>query len=271
MCGADFARAYSNAIDTDSLADFRRRLCSAQLFVLDNLHELRSKQPAQQELARILDQLLASEAAVLVTSRQPVCADSHLSPMLVSRLAAGLTVPLLPPGIPARRLLLSRLAALHQIDVPDSVLDILAGESCHRNDQSTVPELNHAIVQLGHTALTNSHPIDEEMVRGFLATQSSQQMLSLRSIAEKTSRLFSIPSKQLRSPSRRRNVVRARGVAMFLSRKLTDKSLKAIGQYFGKRDHTTVLHAYRKTEQMQQTDSEISTAINYLMEELNTR
>jgi chromosomal replication initiator protein len=271
LSGADFCRSYSNAVDTDSLVELRRRFCSAQVFVLDNLDELHRKASAQRELVIILDECLSSGIRVLVTSRQLVSSNSFLSPMLASRLAAGLTVPLQPPGIPARRILLERLATLHQVNIPDTLLNTLAEGLGRLNDCPTVPELNHVILQLGHTAVVTRQPVDERMVNDFLAGQSVQLAPSLNLITDRTAKRFSVSPAQLRSASRRRSVVRARGVAMFLSRKLTGKSLNSIGQYFGKRDHTTVLHACRKTEQMQQTDAEISAAINHLMEGFQVR
>jgi chromosomal replication initiator protein len=92
----------------------------------------------------------------------------------------------------------------------------------------------------------------------------------VRAIATSTARYFSLRLNDLRSASRRRPVVVARGVAMFLCRLLARESLDRIGQYFGGRDHTTVMHACRKTEELLQTDLEIRQAIDKLRQKLET-
>jgi chromosomal replication initiator protein len=128
--------------------------------------------------------------------------------------------------------------------------------------------LNHAIVQLGHVARVEESSIDVDWIRVFLQNQAHEHRPTVRLISGKTAKYFSVTTQQLRGPSRRSQVVRARGVAMLLARNLTGKSLEVIGQYFGNRDHTTVLHACRKTESLRHTDPSISRAMDELRDEL---
>jgi chromosomal replication initiator protein len=131
----------------------------------------------------------------------------------------------------------------------------------------TVPQLNHPIGQLGHAARVADASIDLDDVRVFLQVQAHERQPTFRLICGKTAKYFSVTLQQLRGPSRRSLVVRARGVAMWLARNLTGKSLESIGQYFGQRDHTTVLHACRKTDLRRRTDP----AINQALEELSAQ
>ena len=124
-------------------------------------------------------------------------------------------------------------------------------------------------MQLGHAADEQTNLIDAERVRRFLLDQASQRQPTCRLIAAKVGKYFSLTSQELRGSSRRRHVVRARGVAMLLSWNLTKKSLEVVGRYFGDRDHTTVLHACRKTELLQQTDPAISKAMEELLSQLS--
>ncbi len=107
------------------------------------------------------------------------------------------------------------------------------------------------------------------MVKRFLSDDATTRRPTLRLINEKVCKYFSISSPELRGPSRRRNVVRARGVAMYLAWNLTGKSLGQVGAYYGKRDHTTVLHACRKTESLRQNDPAIAQAIDHVNQQLN--
>ncbi len=269
-CGPDFARSYGNAVDTDSLSALREKCRCADLFVLDDVHLLQPKRPAQDELARLLDLLLESDAVILLTSNMSPTADVRLQPRLCSRLCSGLPVAFTVPGTAARRLLLRRLADAHEVNLSEDAIELLAGSSPEKNSEPfTVPQLNHAVMQLGHAADGRTSLIDAERVRRFLLDQASQRQPTCRLIAAKVSKYFSLTSQELRSASRRRHVVRARGVAMLLSWNLTRKSLEAVGRYFGNRDHTTVLHACRKTELLQQTDPAISKAMEELLSQLS--
>ncbi len=103
-----------------------------------------------------------------------------------------------------------------------------------------------------------TRPSTSTDIRVFLQDQAHERQPTFRVISGKAAKYFSVTIQQLRGPSRRSQVVRARGVAMLLARNLTGKSLEMIGQYFGHRDHTTVLHACRKTESLRHTDPAIS-------------
>jgi chromosomal replication initiator protein len=268
-CGADFSRSHAYAIDTDSVSEFRQRMIAARLFVLDDLQLLCQKPTAQEEFARLLDLFLDRGTAVLVTTARPPSVQDGLAARLCSRLASGLCVPLRAPGVPARRVLLRRIADMYAVPLSDAAIDLLAaGPAGAESERLTVPQLNHAIVQLGHTARVAESAIGLEDVRTFLQIQADARQPTFRLVTSKTAKYFSVTTQQLRGPSRCSQVVRARGVAMWLARNLTGKSLDTIGQYFGQRDHTTVLHACRKTELLRHTDPAISQAMDEIAAQL---
>jgi chromosomal replication initiator protein len=269
--GADFARGYAIAVDTDDISALRKRYRNVSLLVLDNLQELHRKSAAQGELQHTLDALRNRAATVVLTHREAPDVDDKLSATLRSRLAAGLSVPMLVPGGPARRLLLERLAAIHSVALPEPALDLLATNPYARSqDQLTVPQLNSAVVQLGHVARVGKQDITVDVVRNLLSDTATTPRPTLRSINDKVCKYFSISAPELRGPSRRRSVVRARGVAVYLAWNLTGQSLGQIGRYYGKRDHTTVLHACRRTESLKQSDPAIAQAIEQLGQQLNS-
>lgn len=269
-CGADFARSYANAVDTDCLKTFRRKSRSADLFVLDDVHLMVQKHAAQEELVRAIDALLERGRAVLITDKTTPSVDQSLVPALRSRLLGGLAVPLAAPGAPARGFLLRRLAHLHGVHFTDEAIELLASSPRQEGPRPlTVPQLNHAVVQLGFAEEPDGQVVDVERVRQFLSEMAIREQPTLRAISTLVARHFSLSSRDLRGPSRRRNIVRARGVAMLLAWRLTDNSLDAVGDYFGKRDHTTVLHACRRIELLQETDPAIAKALEELAAQLN--
>ena len=186
-----------------------------------------------------------------------------LLPMLQSRLAAGLTIPLAPPGPAARLAVLRQLAALRNVQLPEPVAQVLA-----EGLSGTVPQLAGALTQLAAPARFGAEPIDLHSARQYLAEQSHKRQPSIHEIALATSRHFSLRLADVRSSVRRRALVTARGVAVYLARHYAGKSLQEIGRYFGGRDHTTVMHSCRQTEQMSESDPAIHEAIEKLRKEL---
>lgn len=261
--GADFARAYADEVETDTLADLRERYLTADLLLIDDVQELSGKRAAQQELQHLLDLLLADGRRVLITARQSPGEIPQFSEALASRLSAGLCVPLAAPGSLARRAILQRLATLHEVPLSESAVSHLA-----ENMSGTVPMLSHAVAELEQAARNGRHEIDGEDVQGFLAEQSQTQRPSLRSIVGVVARYFRLKSADLKGPSRRTGVVQARSLAMYLARRLTDESLEQVGQHFGGRDHTTVLHACRKTQELVETDNDTRHMVEELTEQL---
>jgi chromosomal replication initiator protein len=242
---SDFARDLTDAMETQAVEEFRARFRGPLLLVIEDVGQLVDQRWAQEELLHTLDAQLAAGNRVVITAP---CAPAQLSgflPGLRSRLSGGLTVPLVAPECLTRTEILRELAALRGLALSLEVVQILA-----EGLPGTVPELLGALVQLEMTSRVEARPIEARMVRRYLKGRTRVQSPQLREIARLTARHFSLKLSDLRSTSRRQAVVRARGVAIYLARHLTSDSLETIGRYFGGRDHTTVLHACRKTEEL---------------------
>jgi chromosomal replication initiator protein len=259
----DFARQLADAIESQAVDDFRATYRCADLAVFEDIGEIAAKAAAQDELVQTLDALLDHGGQVIVTSRVAPCELASLLPSLRSRLSMGLTVPLSPPGPDARLAILQQWTRLREVDLADSILQILAAGLA-----GTVPELLGAMLQMETPARADGRTLDLRTVRRFLSERDLSRQPEIRDIAATTARYFSLKLSDLRGSSRRRPVVIARDVAMFLCRQLTKESLNGVGRYFGGRDHTTVMHACRKTESLQETDPEIRQAIERIKEKI---
>jgi chromosomal replication initiator protein len=228
----DLARELAEAIETKTLDGFGDAYRRAALLVLEDLQHLAGKEAAQRELLHILDHLADEKARVLVTvSRSPAALDDML-PALQSRLQAGLAIPVAMPGPAARAMVLRRLAQSREMELPEPLVEFLVD-----NVSGTVAALDATLI-----GLQMGGKVDVEAARRWLADHRGREP-SLREIALATARHFSLRLGDLRSAARRRTLVIARGVAMYLCRSLTHQSLDQIGAYFGGRDHTTVSHA----------------------------
>ncbi|HND53754.1 MAG TPA: helix-turn-helix domain-containing protein, partial [Pirellulaceae bacterium] len=277
ITGGEFTRALAHAIDTDSLAELHRRFRDTDCFILDGLDQVVNRAAAQQELLAMVDHLVKRDAQIVITGRSAPFEMVDLSAALASRLSAGLVVPLRPPGPAARHALVMELARRQRSslarDRAQSLADRLVRES---TDQPTVPELVELVAKFS-AALDESGEEAGPTVAAvatvanqLVAERETQRSVPLREISAAVAQYFGLKPSDLKSPSRRQLIVRARGVAIYLGRQLTDASLDRLGEHFGGRDHTTALHACRKTEELLAEDPALQQAVDQLTRQLRS-
>jgi chromosomal replication initiator protein len=263
----DFARELADAIETQGVDEFRTKHRGAAFLVVEDLGMLATRKSgklnAQEELIHTLDALVAEDRWVVVTASVPPAALPGILPALQSRLTAGLMVPLAPPGIEARLAILEQLAAIRDIPLPEAVARVLA-----EGLVATAPELAGSLLQLAAPAEFKTDGFDVEAAERYVAKRGDKHRPSLHEIALATARHFSLRLSDLRSPVRRRALVVARGVAVYLARQLTDENLQQIGGYFCGRDHSTVMHSCRKTEELIGSDPAVREAVDRLTKTL---
>jgi chromosomal replication initiator protein len=261
--GVDFARELTDAIDSQATNEFRQRWRKARFVVLDDITRLAGKEIAQQEFIQTIDHATRADTPVLVTASQAPSRWTGILPTLQSRLAAGLGVALMPPQLATRRAILRNLASERDLPISEEVLELLA-----EGIQKGTRELIGALTQLTVRQETEGTVIDKAAARVLLDEHRNSAELSIDQIAKVTARTFSIRLAQLKSPSRRREVVTARNTAMFLARQLTGSSLERIGQYFGGRDHTTVQHGCQKIAETLTSDPAVEEAVDRIRSQL---
>ncbi len=254
FAGSDFAREFAEAVDGRHIEEFRKRLRIAGLLIIDGLDQLANRAAAQQELIVGLDWRLQHDANSLVASPQSAAKTHGLLPQLASRLSGGLSVPMTSPGPAARSLLVDQFADERSVqfsnDAKRRILDWIASEE----QLPTVPTIH----QLLHRVTQSTSPdaaalISVEDVESALGG-GNHHTVSLATIAGEVATAYGVTVRELRSSTRRQPVVRARSTAMYLTRKITRNSLQEVGRYYGNRDHTTVIHACRKVENLMATD-----------------
>ncbi len=244
VTAADFAREYREAVETRTEDQFHAPYTRLQLLVLEDLDELGGRSSAQQALLVLLDQLLARQTWIVVTSHSAPARMSGIDEALQARLASGLTIHLALPSVETRRAILDRVARLRGLAVDDCVLEALA-----EGLTLPVPELVGTLVQLEGEARLQAEPISLSAARRLLAQRRDTRRPTVSQIAKATARHFGMTVADIRGPSRRRGIVAARNVAMYLARNLTQTTLDRIGMYFGNRDHATVAHGCQRVEE----------------------
>ena len=246
LTASDYAREFASACQADAVDMFSQRVRNCDLFVLDGVDALAEKSAAQQHLCRTLDALQRRNALIVITARSLPGQQHEFAAGLVSRLSAALAVFVTLPSPETRQHLASLLAKRHGVVLCENQCRTLA-ERLPAGVMAIESAISSIAAQQGTASV-------EALIENILKEQTTGGELPIKSIAAATSRLTGVSVADMKSPSRRSSHVRARGLAMLATRRLTSLSLSAVGNYFGRRDHTTVMHACDKTEQLIRTD-----------------
>jgi chromosomal replication initiator protein len=266
VTAVDFARGLGDAIQTKTVDDFTAQYRRVSLLVLEDVGHLAGKEAAQRELMFTLDALSDAQSRVVLTSGVIPSELEGISAGLRGRLTAGLAVPLVPPSRDSRFVILRLVAESRGFELSEAAAGLLADSL-----SVTAPELFGAAAELEMLARIDGGAIDVKAVERYLVERNGTEQPSIHEIALGTAKHFSLTLKELRGPSRRRAVATARAVAMYLARSLTTESLQQIGQYFGRRDHTTVSHSCQKTEERLEIEPDVRRAVFELQKLLQVK
>ncbi len=246
--GSDFAKAFTRAIEADDMERFRQLHRHCSCLVVDNIHELATKPAAQAEMVSTIERLTSDGCAIIATASELANLVPKLRSSLSSRLNGGHSLLISLPGSETRLEILRLLAASSQIEITDHDLDSIA---CQLQDGMSPLQLRGILIRWSHQDRVSPDRTKKESKRLIDKLVDSQiaKAPSTSDIAKAVAREMQITMELLRGPGRKSSVVRARGLAMLLMRQWTDVSFQNIGEYFGGRDHTTVMHACRKTQE----------------------
>jgi len=253
----DFARLYAEAVGADDLPPLRQEINDAPILIIDDLHLMNDKLAAQDELAARIEERLTHGLPTLLTCKRLPSEIRGMRPLLVSRVLPGLTIPLEMPAAAARYQLLRELAVHLDLTIEAPLFDLL-----DRKLEPRLPTraLEAALKQVSLWCRMHNAEPNEDAIASAVAVIGEREEVSLAAIGITVARYFRLKVADIRSSSRKQNLVRARSLAMFIARQMTSKSMNQIGEYFGGRDHTTVLHAIRKTEMLLESDTELQRA-----------
>ncbi|MCO8121728.1 DnaA/Hda family protein [Stieleria sp. TO1_6] len=261
----DFAREYAEAVAADDLLPLRESIDEAPIVVIDDLHSLTGKSPAQNELSVRIDRRIAAGKPTIVTSKRLPSETRGIRPQLASRCVSGLTIPIHLPASESRITILRELALLRGVPLSDDLIGLL---NAGLRPELSVLALDAAIKQVDLYCRMNSCPPEIAAVQSAINSAGQGDDIDLGKITRVVAKIWGHRTKDLRSGSRKQSVVRARSLAMLLARQMTPNSLDAIGDYFGGRDHSTVLHAIRKTESLLEQDGDLSRMMHEATEKL---
>jgi chromosomal replication initiator protein len=261
--GTRFLRGYTTAVSRNCVRRWRTPFHQASMLIVDDIEGLAGRRSTEEVLVRLVDQFVADNRPVVITSAVHPATSTDLSPRLASRLCHGLAAPLCGPGFLARCQILHQLARSRGIDFSRTAIAMAANHL-----ESTVPKLDQFLRLVVSTNGSQVSSIETTDVRRALAQSDAEGHVLPETIIRSVARHYQFPIAQLTGRSRRHSLARARAVAIYLIRKMASPSLKQIGQYFGGRDHSTVLHAYRTAESLVKHDSATRQAVSELRRSL---
>ena len=244
----EFTNDFINSIRDDKASVFQRRYRDLDVLLVDDIQFLENKERTQEEFFHTFNTLYNANKQIVISSDRPPKQLTTLEDRLRSRFEWGLITDIQPPELETRIAILRKKAAQDKLNAPDDVLEYIASKI-----SSNIRELEGALIRVTAFASLNRQPVDlglAEIVLKDLIPDEGGPEITATTIMAQTATYFSLTLDDLCGTSRSRVLVNARQIAMYLCRELTELSLPKIGQTFGGRDHTTVMHADRKIRQL---------------------
>ena len=245
---------------------FRQKYRSIGVLLVDDIQFLSGKQSTQEEFFHTFNTLHDAQKQIILSSDRPPREVQKLEDRLRSRFEWGLITDIQAPDLETRIAILNKKATIDHYSVPNDVLVYIASRI-----DSNIRELEGALTRVVAYASLIGRPVTTELVAEALKDvfpNNKTREITLEVIQEIVSSYFKIRIEDLHSKKRSRPIAYPRQIAMYLCRELTDTSLPQIGNFFGGRDHTTVLHAYDKITRERQRDMKLNAIINELIERL---
>ncbi len=244
----EFTNEFINSIRDDRQDRFKRRYREVDVLLIDDIQFLQGKTQTQEEFFHTFNYLHNAQKQIVLTSDQAPKRLEALEDRLRNRFEWGLITDVQPPDLETRIAILRKKAAMDRLTAPPDVLEFIASKI-----QTNIRELEGALIRVTAFANLNRQDVDltlAEIVLKDLIPEGGEPEITAPLIIAQTAAYFGLSIEELTGPSRGRHLVMARQIAMYLCRELTGLSLPKIGAQFGNRDHTTVMYAERKINQL---------------------
>lgn len=259
-----FTNELINAIKDDSTADFRNKYRNIDILLVDDIQFLADKERTQEEFFHTFNSLHEANRQLIISSDRPPKEIPTLEERLRSRFEWGLITDIQKPDLETRIAILRKKADMEDLEIPNEVIINIANKI-----QSNIRELEGALIKvIAYSSLVNKE-IDIELAEEALKDlvdkdNSSPREVTIDLIKKEVANYYKIEVKEMESKKRTQNIVFPRQIAMYLARNMTEASLPQIGDEFGGRDHTTVIHSHNKIKEKFENDIDFQKTIKKL-------
>ncbi|MCZ6515369.1 MAG: chromosomal replication initiator protein DnaA [Acidobacteria bacterium] len=262
----DFTIGLINSIRRDRMTAFREKYRRMDVLLVDDIQFIAGKDRTQEEFFHTFNALYESKKQIVVSSDKFPKEMVELEERLRSRFEWGLVADIQPPDLETKVAILNKKAEENQVALPQDVALSVA-----KNIRTNIRELEGCLIRLSAFSSLTGRPLSVEMAEEVLQQMfyDEQQTISIDGIQKAVAAHFTVKVSDLKSKRRHRAIAEPRQIAMFLARELTGASLSEIGEKFGGKDHSTVIHSCNKIATMKEKDSRIISALNQIRRALN--
>ncbi|CAH0121880.1 chromosomal replication initiator protein DnaA [Paenibacillus sp. CECT 9249] len=261
-----FTNEFINAIRDNQGESFRNKYRNIDILLIDDIQFLAGKEQTQEEFFHTFNALHEARKQIVISSDRPPKEIPTLEERLRSRFEWGLITDIQPPDLETRIAILRKKAKAENLDIPNEAMMYIANQI-----DTNIRELEGALIRVvAYSSLINeditSH-LAAEALKDIIPS-GRPKMITIQHIQQKVGEYYNLKLEDFKARKRTRAIAFPRQIAMYLSRELTDYSLPKIGEAFGGRDHTTVIHAHEKISQTLETDENLYKIINNLTEKI---
>jgi len=263
MPSEKFTNELIDAIQHHTTPAFRQKYRNVDILVIDDIHFIAGKESTQEEFFHTFNTLYDAHKQIIISSDRPPKEISNLQERLVSRFSWGLTTDIQPPDLETRVAILKKKIEREPVAVPDDVIFFIA-----QLIKTNIRELEGALIRAIAYSLLEEKPITLELTKEVLRDllKEPKKLITVDFIQRCVAEEFGVSFHELKAKRRNKNIVVPRQVAMYISRELTELSLPEIGEFFGGKDHTTVLHSYNKIKTELNTNEILKDRVNRIVQ-----
>ncbi|MEC2334281.1 chromosomal replication initiator protein DnaA [Bacillus subtilis] len=261
-----FTNEFINSIRDNKAVDFRNRYRNVDVLLIDDIQFLAGKEQTQEEFFHTFNTLHEESKQIVISSDRPPKEIPTLEDRLRSRFEWGLITDITPPDLETRIAILRKKAKAEGLDIPNEVMLYIANQI-----DSNIRELEGALIRVvAYSSLINKDinaDLAAEALKDIIPS-SKPKVITIKEIQRVVGQQFNIKLEDFKAKKRTKSVAFPRQIAMYLSREMTDSSLPKIGEEFGGRDHTTVIHAHEKISKLLADDEQLQQHVKEIKEQL---
>ncbi|MBU5349532.1 chromosomal replication initiator protein DnaA [Paenibacillus lautus] len=261
-----FTNEFINSIRDNRAESFRNKYRNVDILLIDDIQFLAGKESTQEEFFHTFNALHEERKQIIISSDRPPKEIPTLEERLRSRFEWGLITDIQPPDLETRIAILRKKAKAENLDIPNEAMMYIANQI-----DTNIRELEGALIRVvAYSSLTNQDVtthLAAEALKDIIPS-SRPRMITIQDIQQKVGEYYNLRLEDFKARKRTKAVAFPRQIAMYLSRELTDYSLPKIGEAFGGRDHTTVIHAHEKITQSLKNDQELFKVVNNITEKI---
>ncbi|MCY0899660.1 MAG: chromosomal replication initiator protein DnaA [Firmicutes bacterium] len=265
----NFTNELINAIQDNKMVPFRNRYRTIDVLLIDDIQFVGGKERTQEEFFHTFEALHGAHKQIVITSDRPPKDIQFLEERLRSRFEWGLITDLQPPDLETRMAILAKKAQMEGLSVPDDVIQFIASRI-----DTNIRELEGALIRVMAFGSITRQSLTKDLAYEALKDvikESPQKLITVRLIQEEVARHFDLRVEEFKAKKRTKAVAYPRQIAMYLARELTNSSLPKIGEEFGGRDHTTVMHAVEKIQTDRSRDPQLNQVLELLTKRIQSR